>query len=300
MLTERGSGLYNARGHAHPDDRAGAVASTSGDVVEREPRKPRAGGGRHGVTRAQGSSEHYSYTVYADPAMAASFDAARFGGPIGRLLAETQEAAVVGFLAPLEGRAVLDVGAGTGRASVALARRGATVTGVDASSEMLAVAAERARRDGLTVSFVPGDAHALAFADGAFDAVVCLRVLMHTPDWRRALSELCRVARRRVVFDYPALVSAAALQAGVRRLAARRGRPVEAYRVFTERALGAELARHGFRVVGAHRQFVLPIALHKLMGSPRLTRAIEGALAGVGLRRLVGSPVTIAAERCGS
>jgi len=40
---------------------------------------------------------------------------------------------------------------------------------------------------------------------------------MHTPDWRRSLAELCRVARSRVVFDYPALTSGAALQAAVAR-----------------------------------------------------------------------------------
>ena len=44
-------------------------------------------------------SDHYSYAVYADPAMAGRFDAARFGGPIGTLLAETQERVLVEFLA---------------------------------------------------------------------------------------------------------------------------------------------------------------------------------------------------------
>ena len=36
-------------------------------------------------------SSHYSYAVYADPAMAERFDAMRFSGPIGRLIADTQE-----------------------------------------------------------------------------------------------------------------------------------------------------------------------------------------------------------------
>ena len=35
--------------------------------------------------------DHYSYAVYADAAMAERFDALRFSGPIGRLIAETQE-----------------------------------------------------------------------------------------------------------------------------------------------------------------------------------------------------------------
>lgn len=244
--------------------------------------------------------DHYSYTVYADPQKAASFDAERFGGPIGRLIADAQEAVVAAFLDPLAGRTILDVGTGTGRAALALARRGARVTGVDASAEMLAVARERAAADGLAVTFQTGDVHGLDVPDRAFDAAVCLRVLMHAPDWRRALGELCRVSRSQVLFDYPALVSAAALQAAGRRIAARGGRRVEAYRVFTGRALGRELARHGFRIARVHRQFVLPIALHKLVGSTGFTRAVEGALAVVGLRWLVGSPVTILAERCKS
>jgi hypothetical protein len=45
--------------------------------------------------------EHYSYSVYADPAMAERFDALRFSGPIGRLIADTQERQIAGFIAPL-------------------------------------------------------------------------------------------------------------------------------------------------------------------------------------------------------
>ena len=37
------------------------------------------------------TTTHYSYAVYADPAMAERFDALRFSGPIGRLIADTQE-----------------------------------------------------------------------------------------------------------------------------------------------------------------------------------------------------------------
>ncbi len=154
------------------------------------------------------NADHYSYSVYADPAMAEAFDALRFSGPIGRLLAETQERVIADFLDPLAQRTVLDVGTGTGRAAIALARRGASVTGVDASAEMLGVARRRAQEAGVEVAFAHGDAHGLGVPDRSFDAVVCLRVLMHTPDWRRSLAELCRVARAAVVFDYPALASA--------------------------------------------------------------------------------------------
>jgi 2-polyprenyl-3-methyl-5-hydroxy-6-metoxy-1,4-benzoquinol methylase len=243
-------------------------------------------------------SDHYSYRVYADAAMAEAFDGLRFSGPIGQLIARTQEQVIAGFLEPVAGRTVLDVGTGTGRAAIALARRGARVTGVDASAEMLSVANRRAGEAGVEVTFLTGDAHGLAFADHSFDAVICLRVLMHTPDWRRSLSELCRVAGDRVVFDYPAFWSAAALQAAVRRGAHAFGATVEAYRVFRSGAIAATLAANGFRLTGEHRQFVLPIALHKRLNSEAATGRIEGALSRAGLTRHFGSPVTVVAERC--
>lgn len=229
--------------------------------------------------------------------MAERFDAMRFSGPIGRLLAETQERQIAAFLAPLDGRRILDVGTGTGRAAIALARRGAVVTGVDASAEMLHVAERRAAEAGVAVTFTRGDAHGLDFPDRSFDAVVCLRVLMHTPDWRASLGELCRVAEDRVVFDFPSMRSAAALQAVSRHLLHKVKPSVEAYRVFSEGSVTSVLRRQGFEVGGQHKQFVLPIAFHKLFNSESFTRGVEGLMEQTGLMRLFGSPVTVVARR---
>ena len=245
--------------------------------------------------------KHYSYTVYADPEMARRFDALRFGGPIGELIAAAQAHVLLEFAGVHDGAAtVLDVGTGTGRAALTLAGAGAQVTGVDASEEMLRVARERAAAQNLAVAFAPGDAHALPFADRSFDVVVCLRVLMHTPGWRQCVRELCRVARARVVLDYPALCSAAVLHAATRRLYAACGLRREAYRVLSDRAIRRELASHGFTVRRLSRQFVLPIALHKSIGSRRFTERAERGLAAAGLLRTFGSPVTVLAERCAS
>jgi SAM-dependent methyltransferase len=253
-----------------------------------------------GTDPSAGDRSHYSYAHYANADVAAGFDALRFGGPIGELLAETQERLIAGFLGPLDGLHVVDVGTGTGRAAIALATRGARVTGVDASYEMLDVARTRAAAAGADVHFEVGDAHALPFADRSFDAGVSLRVLMHTPGWSQALGELCRVSRTRVVFDYPSARSLAALQAAARRLRAALGSQTEAYRVFWPGRIRAALAAHGFRIAGIHRQFVLPIAVHKTVGSRGFTTTSERALAALGLNTAFGSPITIAAERCAS
>jgi ubiquinone/menaquinone biosynthesis C-methylase UbiE len=243
---------------------------------------------------------HYSYSAYADPAMASGFDAKRFGGPIGRLVFEDQERAVAEFLGDVSGRRILDMATGTGRAALALAKRGAIVTGVDASREMLSVARTRAADLGVSVDFAEGDAHALAYPDRSFDDVVCLRMLLHVPDWRTALSELCRVSRHRLVLDYPVVGSIASVQVAWRRVAYTMGSNVEPYRVFRTSDVARELDRHGFRITSTHKQFVLPIALHKAVGSAAFTRGFERVLAGAGLLRLAGSPVTLAAERCAS
>ena len=121
---------------------------------------------------------------------------------------------------------------------------------------------------------------------------------MHTPDWRQSLAELCRVAEHHLVFDYPALVSVAALQAAARRVASTVGVRVESYRVFADRAVQTALTAHGFQISDVHRQFALPIALHKRLNSASITARVEGMLARAGLTRLVGSPVTVVAERC--
>ena len=251
--------------------------------------------------------QHYSYTHYANRDVAAGFDSLRFSGPIGQYLQVTQEQWLLEAIAPLStgatterpiaGVQVVDVGTGTGRAALGLARLGAAVTGVDASAEMLDVARQRAVELGLAVTFDVADAHALPFPSASCDVAVSLRVLMHTPDWRRCVRELCRVSRRRVVLDFPSLSSAAALESLWRHGRRALGANVEAYRVMSERSVRQTLEAEGYRVVTVYRQFVLPIALHKAMGSLRATLAIEGALRAVGLLWLLGSPVTVVAER---
>jgi ubiquinone/menaquinone biosynthesis C-methylase UbiE len=244
--------------------------------------------------------DHYSYSYYADPATAQAFDACRFGGPIGELVAETQARVLADFIGAVDRQQVLDVGTGTGRAALWLAKSGACVTAVDASEAMLAVARQRAAAERVDVRFQVGDAHALDFPDRTFDVVVCLRVLMHTPGWRRSIAELCRVAERLVVLDYPSATSFALLESMSRRMLYTVGWKTEPYRVFTDRAMARAFDDCGFRIRSVYRQFVLPIALHRAIASPSFTRAVESMLDRTRLSQILGSPVSIVAQRCAS
>jgi ubiquinone/menaquinone biosynthesis C-methylase UbiE len=241
---------------------------------------------------------HYSYAAYADPAMARSFEEKRFGGPIGEYVAATQARVLANMVGRIQDRPILDVGTGTGRAALMMARGGAHLTAVDASEQMLEVARARAAEERAQIRFERGDAHALRFADREFDVVICLRVLMHAPDWRQCLAELCRVAERLVIFDYPSATSVAVVESLSRRAANAVGAHTEAYRVLSDRAIDTALAASNFRVRSVHRQFVLPIAFHKLIGSRPFTIRIEALLERLGLLKRFGSPVTVVAERC--
>lgn len=243
--------------------------------------------------------DHYSYTVYAEPSTARRFDQSRFGGPVGQLVGAREADAIARYAGPISGCKVLDVGTGTGRIAMALAQAGAAVTGVDASEEMLKVGRERAAGQHTHVQFVAGDAHALNFPDRSFDVVVSSRVLMHTPRWDVCVAEMCRVARVRVVVDYPSARSLALLQSLYRRANhALGGGTSQPYRVFFDRDLAAAFQQNGFRVRAKDRHFVLPVGFYKLFGSARGAEVSEGVLRRLGLARMFASPVTVLAERC--
>jgi ubiquinone/menaquinone biosynthesis C-methylase UbiE len=90
---------------------------------------------------------------------------------------------------------VLDVATGSGNAAIAAARLGCDVTGVDYVPALLERGRERARAERLPIALVEGDAEALPFADGEFDAVLSVYGAMFAPDHARAASEIARVCR---------------------------------------------------------------------------------------------------------
>ena len=98
-----------------------------------------------------------------------------------------------------QGSRVLDIAAGTGESTIMAARRiGPTgyVLGVDASGSMLNVAAETARKEGITnVETRVMNAETLALETNSFDAVICRIALMLFPNPDKALVEMRRVLK---------------------------------------------------------------------------------------------------------
>lgn len=117
---------------------------------------------------------------------------------------ETPKRAALALLAVRPGERVLEVGVGTGRVLVQLARAAAEgasplVNGLDLSPTMINLANEQARAAGLAhaVELRVGDARALPYGDASFDAAFSSYVLDLLPavEIARALGELRRVLR---------------------------------------------------------------------------------------------------------
>ena len=106
--------------------------------------------------------------------------------------------ALVVAVAPQPGQRVLDVATGTGMVAFALARRGATVVGLDQSEAMLAGARrhlEELPHLADRVRFVHGEAEHLPFADGEFDALTFTYLLRYVDDRAATMAELARVIK---------------------------------------------------------------------------------------------------------
>ena len=86
---------------------------------------------------------------------------------------------------------VLDVGCGAGFLSNDLALRGRDVTGIDVAADALAVA--RAHDASGRVRYIEGNALALPFEDGSFEAVCAMDLLEHLDSPARAIAEASRV-----------------------------------------------------------------------------------------------------------
>lgn len=104
--------------------------------------------------------------------------------------------ALVDEIDPRPGMRILDVATGTGMVAFGLAARGAEVVGLDQSEAMLASARDRLARTPALASrltFVLGEAEALPFADGEFDALSFTYLLRYVDDRAATMRELARV-----------------------------------------------------------------------------------------------------------
>jgi ubiquinone/menaquinone biosynthesis C-methylase UbiE len=95
----------------------------------------------------------------------------------------------------LKGKSILDLGTGTGRFVIPLAKEGFDVTGIDISQSMLEIATKKMREANETVQLLQMNSEKLAFPDSTFDVVICGHAFKYMHPLR-TLSESHRVLKR--------------------------------------------------------------------------------------------------------
>jgi len=219
--------------------------------------------------------------------------ARRFAGAAGRYLLAEQEAAIRAVLADWNGGSVLDVGGGHAQLTPLLRTlaRDVVVLGSDACS------LQRVRRDFPECATATGDLLAIPFESRSFDVVVAVRLLPHVRNWPRLLCELCRVARRAVVVDYPRTTGFNRLTPLLFPLKKRLEGNTRHYRNFRDAELDELLSVCGFEPRERRAQFLLPMVVHRSANGFAPLRGLERAAQVLGLTQALGSPVVLRADR---
>ena len=197
LLTEAVEGGWGLSGHAHTN--AELVDAARAQIAGRSPdgrtaRSNRRGGGHLGSVLMPSPRKHHAVELFRG--LPDHYD------HLGAVMSFGQDPrwrrALVASLAPKPGMRILDVATGTGMVAFALAERGATVVGLDQSETMLAGASARLQRTPRLadrMSFMLGEAEALPFADGEFDALSFTYLLRYVDDRVATMRELARVLK---------------------------------------------------------------------------------------------------------
>lgn len=219
----------------------------------------------------------------------------RFAGPVGAWFLQVQTEKARDLLSEYSSLRILDVGGGHAQITPALLDDGHQV--VVYGSSPACAARLRPWRESGRCEYVSGDLCQLPFPNRSFDVVLSFRILAHMGKWRTFLGELCRVADKSVLIDYPCQRSVNRWADRFFEVKSRVEGDTRPFQPLQSSMVADAFAEQEFEVVGERNQFLLPMFLHRLHGSRTLAGALEVPGRLLGLTRAFGSPVIARADR---
>lgn len=233
----------------------------------------------------------HSDTMHEAPDIETASDdyAKRFAGPVGAWMLQVQETIVLDLLKEATQASILDVGGGHGQLAIPLCTRGFSVT-VHGSDAVCAERIQSQLQQG-RCRFLAGNILHIPVEDHAYDIVLCFRLLTHCDAWRDLVRELCRIAKFRIIIDYPTSQSVNSLAPALFSAKKRLEGNTRTWHSFTHAEVEQAFAGNGFALGSLQKQFFLPMALHRTLRLAPLSRVLEGVCRRLGLTRAYGSPV---------
>ena len=157
---------------------------------------------------------------------------------------------------------VLDVPCGGGRVTVHLAKKGYAMSSADLSDSMISITRETVAKNKFNITVEKQDIENLTFNERHFDTIISFRLFHHFPDpeiRQRAVTALCRVARKYVALSYFSPASMTSVKRKVR--AALGGQKSEKHAT-PLKEVESYFAKSGFKLVKDFAQLPLIHTMH--------------------------------------
>lgn len=231
----------------------------------------------------------------ADIETASDDYASRFSGVAGEYFLDKQTEITLSLLHDLPGASVLDVGGGHAQLAVPLVERGYKVT-VTGSDDCCRARLDQQLKPG-SFEYQTCDSLALPYENRSFDVVLAFRLLPHVDRWQELLAEMCRVARKTVILDYPDRRSTNILYEQLFAMKKKMEGNTRTFTLFNREQIRQEMNRYQFMPPVFKPEFFFPMVIHRKLKHRGLSNAIETTAKLTGMTSLFGSPIIFRSDR---
>lgn len=232
---------------------------------------------------------------WPDTETASADYAMRFSGDVGRYFLERQASIILGMVGGGQ-KTILEVGGGHLQLTPYLLKAGHHVCVQGSTDQAISGVSQLELDFPGQCTGVVSNLDKLPFEDRSVDVVIAVRLLCHVDCWEKVLAEMCRVARRTVVFDYPPSSSFNMLYPLLFQYKLRAEKNTRPFTRFRAIELSEALEKYSYAPRRLEREFFLPMVVHRMLKRRKCSELIEGVASVCGLTRMFGSPIILSAN----
>lgn len=231
----------------------------------------------------------------ADIETASDDYATRFSGPAGEFFLNRQTKLTLDILKNRPKARVLDIGGGHAQLATPLVENGydVTVTGSDDSCE----ARLKQSIPSGNYTYITCNSLHLPFEDQSFDVVLSFRLLPHITEWQQLISEMCRISKQCVVFDYPDKRSSNIMSKQLFSIKKKIEKNTRPFMLFSRSEVATELTKHEFLWPEFRPEFFLPMVIHRKLQNKTISSAMEAFFGATAMTKMLGSPIIVHGTR---